>query len=195
MSHPEIEAVLRGESRWCVIEGDNADYRASFPKSAAIVSDPPYGMKWNTDSTRFTGRAKGGLGRSDWKPIAEDDKPFDPAPWLDFAAVVLFGMNHFAQRLPVGTTLVWTKRRPEDYGMFLSDAELAWMKGGYGVYCFLDATGNFARIREGGAKWRIQRRSPLTLCSGASSVRNFLQTLSSSTPTAAAARLASPPSS
>ena len=78
----------------------------------AIVSDPPYGMKWDTDSTRFTGGAqKIGKGRSDWGDVAGDDVTFDPAPWLAYDEVILWGANHYASQLPVGTTLVWVKRK------------------------------------------------------------------------------------
>ena len=70
--------------------------------------------------------------------IEGDDTPFDPSLWLDYEHVILFGSNHFAQRLPVGTTLVWVKRFERSFGTFLSDAEVAWMKGGCGVYCFRD---------------------------------------------------------
>ena len=71
-----------------------------------------------------------------------DAQPFDPAPWLAFPRVVLFGSNHYAQKLPVGTTLVWVKRLK--FGTFLSDAEIGWMKGGHGVYCHQDASMNGA---------------------------------------------------
>jgi hypothetical protein len=79
-----------------------------------------------------------GEGRDDWGPIKGDDRPFDPTPWLAWRKVILFGANHFATRLPVGTTLVWVKRNEPAYGSFLSDAELAWMKGGHGVYLHKD---------------------------------------------------------
>lgn len=105
----------------------------------AVVTDPPYGMGHDTDSKRFSGgqRIVGrGEGRDDWGEIANDDKPFDPAPWLAFDRVVLWGYNHFAQRLPVGTTLVWIKKDDHLFGTFLSDCELAWMKGGHGVYAY-----------------------------------------------------------
>lgn len=110
----------------------------------AVISDPPYGMNWDTDSTRFSGGQSAkigrcsarGEGRSDYGPVLNDDSPFDPSPWINFDRVVLFGSNHFSQKLPVGTTLVWLKRHPELYGTFLSDAEIAWMKGGHGVYCY-----------------------------------------------------------
>jgi site-specific DNA-methyltransferase (adenine-specific) len=108
-----------------------------------VVSDPPYGMGWDIDSSRFSGGDLGraglrgeGKGVGDWEEIANDDEPFDPSPWLKFAKVVLFGSNHYAERLPVGTTLVWLKKANHLFGTFLSDAELAWMKGGHGVYCF-----------------------------------------------------------
>lgn len=117
--------------------GDCRDVLPKLGKVDACITDPPYGMKWNIDSTRFTGgQYKRGVGREDWGAILQDDQPFDPAPWLDFPRVVLFGANHFAARLPLGTTLIWLKKADHLFGTFLSDAEVAWMKGGHGVYCF-----------------------------------------------------------
>ena len=123
----------------------HGDCREWSGKADAVVSDPPYGMNLDTDNSRFSGghvasQAKrgNGIGTGEGKPILNDDKPFDPAPWLDFPAVVMWGVNHFAARVPVGTTLVWIKRNDPAFGTFLSDAELAWMKGGCGVYCRRD---------------------------------------------------------
>lgn len=104
---------------------------------ATVVSDPPYGMDWNTNMTRFSG-GSGGLEAAsrvrDWPQVRGDKEPFDPSPWLEYPAVVLWGVNHFAQRVPVGTWLVWLKKPAARYGAFLSDAEVAWRKGGYGIY-------------------------------------------------------------
>lgn len=114
---------------------------------SAVISDPPYGMDANTDSRRFSGgyygaggvygdgRARRGQGVGHPR-VRGDAEPFNPAPWLDREWVVLFGANHYAQHLPVGTTLVWIKRADDLFGSFLSDAELAWRKGGHGVYCY-----------------------------------------------------------
>ena len=107
-----------------------------------VLTDPPYGMKNNCDYTRFT-MGPNGHGKASsrfYPPIHGDDEPFDPIPWLSFPRVILFGSNHFAARLPVGTILVWIKRLDGGFGSFLSDAELAWMKGGHGVYCFRDTS-------------------------------------------------------
>ena len=111
----------------------------------AVITDPPYGMSWNTNATRFSGgtaesKKKRGTGK-DWKKIVEnDDKPFDPSPFLKWDKVVMFGYQHFADKLPTGTVLVWIKRLDDAFGSFLSDADLAWSRGGNGVYCFRDQT-------------------------------------------------------
>jgi len=113
---------------------------------SAVVSDPPYGMNWDTDSRRFSGGSSPedrGRGK-DRKRVEGDDQPFDPRPWVGFEKVVLFGANHYSNQLPRGTTLVWLKRYEEAFGSFLSDGELAWMKGGHGVYCKRDCSMNGA---------------------------------------------------
>ncbi len=106
----------------------------------AIVSDPPYGMRWDgrvssgPNSNSVTNAKSWSYGVT----VEGDDSPFDPEPWLGFRHVVLWGSNHYARRLPVGSTLIWIKRHDAAFGSFLSDAEIAWMKGGHGVYCIKD---------------------------------------------------------
>lgn len=117
--------------------GDCLALLPELPRDAAIVSDPPYGMRWKTDSTRFSGGdRKPGDGREDWGEVKGDAAPFDPSPWIEFHKAVLWGANHYAARLPVGTTLIWLKKDDRLFGTFLSDAEIGWQKGGHGVYCF-----------------------------------------------------------
>jgi site-specific DNA-methyltransferase (adenine-specific) len=125
--------------------GDNREIAFGMELVDAMVTDPPYGMNWNTDSSRFSGGhresvVRRGQGRADWGNITADDKPFDPSTWLNLPHVVLWGCNHYASRLPVGTTLVWIKRLDPGFGSFLSDAELAWVKGNHGVYCRRDTS-------------------------------------------------------
>ncbi len=132
----------------------------------AVVTDPPWGMDWNQDSTRYTGGNRAlrpPEGRDDWHPIAGDDQPFDPTPWLDFPKVVLWGYNHFAGRLPVGTTLVWIKKASHLFGTFLSDAEVAWMKGGHGVFCFGFQFPPLVRIKQGNGAVTHPNQKPVEL--------------------------------
>lgn len=115
----------------------------------ALVSDPPYGRNFNTDYTRF----QGGLhhaGRKNFQKISGDDRPFDPTHLLSYEKIVLWGANNFASHLPPGTWLIWNKRRLEKLGKFLSDGEVAWMRGGYGVYIFNHVWDGFDRASERG---------------------------------------------
>jgi site-specific DNA-methyltransferase (adenine-specific) len=123
--------------------GDCLEIASRLRNVDCVVSDPPYGMKWDTVTKRFSGgseatRAKRSKGKTERRDIVGDDKPFDPTPWITYPECVLFGANHFADKLPRGTTLVWIKRNDAAFGTFLSDAEIAWRKGGHGVYCRRD---------------------------------------------------------
>lgn len=111
-------------------------------KIEAVISDPPYGIDWDTDYTRFTGGVS--PGRKNRTKIANDAVPFDPKPWIAFKAVVLFGANFFAADLPAGTWLCWDKRFANGTA-FLADGELAWMKGGKGVYIHSITSQGFVR--------------------------------------------------
>jgi DNA modification methylase len=133
------------ESGIVIYHGDCREVLPTLPTVDLVLTDPPYGMNWDTDSSRFTAgsqqsqnRRGAGGGRFRGNVVAGDDQPFNPSPWLKYPKVILWGCNHFAARLPVGTTLVWVKRNDAAFGTFLSDAELAWMKGGHGVYCRRD---------------------------------------------------------
>jgi site-specific DNA-methyltransferase (adenine-specific) len=87
-----------------------------------LVTDPPYGMAYQH------GFRKGGVAMgNDGVTITGDDEPFDPAQLLALGLpTVLFGANHYADRLPASRGwLIWDKRdgdSPTDQ----SDAELAW---------------------------------------------------------------------
>lgn len=140
----------------------------------AVVTDPPYGMRCKLNSKRFSGGKSPkinrnrpgrpcGRGRDDWPAVAGDDKPFDPSPWLGFPKVALFGANHYAARLPVGTTLVWIKRADHLFGSFLSDAEICWMKGNHGVYCFRKQFPPSSRSKEAGGKCAHPMQKPVEL--------------------------------
>lgn len=113
--------------------GDCRDIMPTLGKVDALISDPPYGMDWNTDHSRFTGGDGGKHTRVD-KKIHGDAVDFDPTHLLGFDRVVIWGMHHFPQHLKRGTVLVWPKKYEDAYGSFLSDADTAWMKGGCGVY-------------------------------------------------------------
>lgn len=139
-------------SDWQVIHGDCLEVLRTLPAGSvdAVVTDPPYGIDHDTDYTRFVG----GLAdnRADWRPVHNDSEPFDPKPWLAFPRVVMFGFNCFSNHLPLGSLLVWNKRRDSQLGTFLADAEVAWMNKGHGVYLFNHVWHGFDKASERGVK-------------------------------------------
>jgi site-specific DNA-methyltransferase (adenine-specific) len=133
-----------------IYHGDCREIAPFLGLDFAIVADPPYGMSWDgrvsvgPGSPSRTGTRSWSYGQT----IAGDDGLFDPAPWLRYPEVVLWGANHFGNRLPIGTTLIWVKRFDAAFGSYLSDAEVAWMKGGRGVYCFRNTGYKTMEVRQ-----------------------------------------------
>jgi DNA modification methylase len=121
-----------------VVCGDCLELMKALPDGCvdAVITDPPYGMRCNTDYTRFSGgNTRRGSGSS-YDAVIGDESEFDPGPFLRFNEVVIWGANHFWSRLPAGGALVWLKRNDRAFGTFLSDAELAFLKGRQGVFAF-----------------------------------------------------------
>lgn len=84
----------------CLILGDCRE--RDIPKEAAIISDPPYGMDWNTDTTRFSGGEQGVKRGKDWGSLIQGDaEPFDPSRWIAHEKCVLFGSNHYGNFCPL----------------------------------------------------------------------------------------------
>jgi DNA modification methylase len=97
-----------------------------------VLTDPPYGIKWNGDYTRFTKKAVKTCS-SQYAEIRGDNQQFDASTLLFAENVILWGANLYGSSLPVGSWLIWDKRSA-DGTSFLADAELAWQKGGRGCY-------------------------------------------------------------
>jgi len=101
--------------------GDCLEIFPNLDKVDAVVTDPPYGIgyKASVPSNANT------VGNVNLGAIAGDDKLFDPSPWIRWPCI-LWGANHFAQRVPHGRWLAWNKlggKQPWDQ---FSDVEFAW---------------------------------------------------------------------
>lgn len=103
----------------------------------ACITDPPYGVNWNTDYRRFNGSVE-----RNYLRVANDSKQFDPTSLLRFRSVVLWGANCYPAFLSTGSMLVWDKRWRSGKS-FLTDGEVAWMNRGHGTYIYsLAASGS-----------------------------------------------------
>lgn len=104
--------------------GDCLSILPTLPKVDAVITDPPYGIAYNPVGGNGVAK-RGNLAR-----VIGDDRPFDPAPLLTYEHCILWGANHYADKLPASAKwLIWDKRQP---GVVLNfaDCEMAWCKGG-----------------------------------------------------------------
>ena len=115
-----------------------------------LLTDPPYGINLDTDYSSIPGVSPNGKkhnGGRTYAAVASDDEPFDPTNLLGFGRVVLWGANHFAQRLPEGGQwIVWRKRGASP---LLAAAELAWHNCGGRPVDYYETTRNEARQKDG----------------------------------------------
>lgn len=138
MTSPIKKTVVIGD---CTLHlGDCLEIMPLLGKFDAVVTDPPYGMDWTGKVTRGkNGTGKSGPTRSYDKRILNDSKSFDPSFLLGIGdEQIIFGFNHYPDKLCKGSALIWVKRYDEGFGSFLSDAEIAFFSKGHGVYCFRD---------------------------------------------------------
>jgi site-specific DNA-methyltransferase (adenine-specific)/modification methylase len=104
----------------------NADDMAALIDHAevdALITDPPYGIDYQPKWDDWTGSPLG------HRLVTGDDQPFDPAAFLDYPTVCLWGANYYSNRLPPGGWVCWDKRLGEDADrMFGSPFELGWFR-------------------------------------------------------------------
>jgi site-specific DNA-methyltransferase (adenine-specific) len=141
--------------------GDCIEILPHLPKVDACITDPPYGIGYMAP-TGVGGEYKN-LPRRTYDAIHGDDQPFDPSPWLGFREVVLWGANHYADRLPSSAGwLVWDKRdgmTPNNN----SDCEIAWLKGGGSARMFRHLWNGMCQASEKGETRTHPTQKPVAL--------------------------------
>jgi site-specific DNA-methyltransferase (adenine-specific) len=105
--------------------GDCLDILPTLGRVDAVITDPPYGIKYK--SGKITSTSISSTGKRFSKRIIGDDKDFDPSPFLGYPIVAFTGAQHFYDRLPRGGSLhCWDKRgnyKPLDQ----ADADMIWV--------------------------------------------------------------------
>ena len=113
--------------------GDCREVLPLLPRDAAIVSDPPYGIGYKhsggggkNHAGLNGGRPKSCAFHEEHHRVIGDDSAFDPKPWLQWQLVLLWGANHYADKLPARKSwLVWDKHLQET-GLSFAECEFAW---------------------------------------------------------------------
>src|ERR1035437_5850959 len=104
-----------------------ADCRECLPLAhdiACLHGDPPYGINAVKSGKCFS--TSNAAATRNYAAIIGDDESFDPAPFLSFPKVCLWGANHYADKLPAKARwLIWDKRDGCQSNP-LADCEMAW---------------------------------------------------------------------
>ena len=117
-----------------IYHGDCRELLQEMPQVALVVTDPPYGVNFDTDYRRFTPGFN--VERKAHKPVHGDANPFDPTFLRSIGKKqVIWGATCFSCLLPLGSWLVWDKRFKNGEA-FLADGEAAWLSTGHGIYLY-----------------------------------------------------------
>lgn len=135
----------------------------TLPTPDLIIADPPYGQG-QAAQKRTRRAAHDRWVDGEWEPMEGDDEPFDPSHLLTYRRLVIFGANHFADKLPASRSwLVWDKRdgaTPDDN----ADAELIWTNLDTVVRVYRQCWRGFARSgEESGQKHLHNTQKPVAL--------------------------------
>ena len=143
---------------WTVRTCDWREAIGALPDTAAVVTDPPYGVRNDCDYRRYTGGGEsphmsGGVrqvARKRHPPVAGDGRRPDLSPFLRFKFQAFFGAHYSPTDLGIGSLLVWQKKSDRSLGTFNSDAEVCWFNRGRGVYLWKHLWNGVCRASEHG---------------------------------------------
>jgi DNA modification methylase len=112
--------------------GDCREILPTLEPVDLVLTDPPYGMRLNTDFSKMKSRMfKGKTGGNYHGPVVGDDRDFDPRPFFEIIKTreqFWFGADYYADKLPKGGSwMIWDKRLSESADkMWGSCFEVIW---------------------------------------------------------------------
>lgn len=136
--------------------GDCMEILPSLPKVDAVITDPPYGIGFAAQPTRY--QRAGGRQAESWDDAAPQhivDRLLQVAP-----KVVIWGGNYF-HLPPSRCWLLWSKK--EGYAPSFADFELAWTNLDRNAKAFSMSPKAASLEKEGGAGVAHPNQKPLAL--------------------------------
>lgn len=123
MPEGKLPAPYYQDESVTIFHADCRDILPHLPKVDLVLTDPPYGIGYVHGAE--TGR-RTTASRFNNMPIIGDDRPFDPSAWLAFSLVILWGANHYANKLPNSKGWLCWDKRDGSVVNDQSDCEFAW---------------------------------------------------------------------
>ena len=103
-----------------IFHGDCREVLPKLDKVDLVLTDPPYGINYDTSHSKY----KNGIARD---VVANDAIPFDASHLPPLGKCILWGGNCFFSSLPPSNTwCVWVKIARNNANIRQSDCELAW---------------------------------------------------------------------
>lgn len=108
-----------------LIYGDCLDVLPRLSRRLNVVTDPPYGIALDTETSTQRGRQV--FGR-----IVGDTEVFDPSPFMGFPDVILWGCNNYCHAIPphTGQWYFWDKVTRNGLSVRIAEGEFCWHKRG-----------------------------------------------------------------
>jgi site-specific DNA-methyltransferase (adenine-specific) len=168
-----IERLAEGVTLYL---GDCRQILPTLGKVDAVVTDPPYGINYETWKPSRISRPYTKAGDVPRRAVTKDhhferiigdNEPFDPAELLPLArSMVLWGANHYATRLPESMCwFSWDKKVGKAADSSIGDCELAWTRGlpFETVRCFRHMWAGFQRDSQVGDQRLHPTEKPIAL--------------------------------
>ena len=159
-----IETIAEGVTLYL---GDCREILPALGKVDAVVTDPPYGIRYSPGAGGRPAFGRKGVHKKFTGDdiVVGDDAPFDPVSLLEFPAEhrILWGGNHYASRLPDSQAwLFWDKHCAES-GLSFAEGEFAWSDLAITAKAFRHMWNGVAKASECGQSREHPTQKPVAL--------------------------------